>query len=137
MKLVAFRLVQGSLLKESLEHFIKSEAISSATIISAVGSLSEVRIRMAGAAPGRQDIREYTGSFEIVSLIGNLGIDRTHLHVSFSDSEGQVVGGHLKEGAIVHTTVEVVLATDKSLTFSEEIDDNTGFGELKVTQNGN
>jgi predicted DNA-binding protein with PD1-like motif len=43
-----------------------------------------------------------------------------------------VIGGHLKEGSIVHTTVELVLAVDDSLRFSEENDPDTGFGELKI-----
>lgn len=137
MKLKAFRLSQGDNLKESIEAFVKAENISAATVVSAVGSLEKVTIRMAGAAPNKQDIRTYEGSFEIVSLIGNLGQDRTHLHMSFSDAEGKVIGGHLKEGSIVHTTAEIVLTVDETLTFAEEVDQKTGFGELKVIEHGN
>lgn len=132
MNMRAVRLQEGQLLKESIEDFIKAENITAATIISAVGSLSHVRARMAGATPDKQDIRDYNGSFEIVSLIGNLGLGRTHLHVAFSDDEGRVIGGHLKEGSVVHTTVELVLAVDKSLEFGEAVDNTTGFGELEV-----
>lgn len=132
IKMFAFRLHEGECLKAAIQRAVVDHQFSAATVISAVGSLSEVTVRMAGAAPDRQDIRTYEGNFEIVSFIGNLGQSRVHLHISFSDTEGKVTGGHLKDG-IVHTTVELVLAVDDAMTFSEEVDPQTGFGELKVT----
>lgn len=134
MKIIATRLHKGDDLKASIESFVAEQKLASATIISAVGSLGNVRIRMAGAQPDIQDIRDYTGPHEIVSLMGNLGPGRTHLHIAVSDPEGAVVGGHLKEGAIVHTTVELVLVTEPDIQFSEETDPHTGFGELKIIQ---
>lgn len=132
MKIVAKRLKEGEDLKLVIEKLVSDENLSAAIVISAVGSLSHARLRMPGAKPDEQDIRDYEGPFEIASLLGNLGQSRTHLHMSVSDSESRVIGGHLKEGSIVHTTVELVLATDDSLEFSEEADPKTGFGELKV-----
>lgn len=132
MRMLAVRLREGQKLKEEIEAFVRSNNLSSATIISAVGSLSKDHIRMAGAQPAQQDIREYNGAFEIVSLIGNLGQNRTHLHIAIADAEGRVTGGHLKEDTIVHTTVELVIATDDHVEFLEETDAQTGFGELKV-----
>ena len=132
MRMTATRLREGQDLKLAIEEFVRSQKLSSATVISAVGSLSHVRMRMAGAQPDKQDIRDYDGAFEVVSLIGNLGRRRTHLHIAVSDPNGKVFGGHLKEGSIVHTTVEVVIATERDLVFSEEIDPATGFGELEV-----
>jgi predicted DNA-binding protein with PD1-like motif len=135
MQLYAVRLHDGDNVKEAIEAFVSDQELSSATVISAVGSLQNVRMRMSGAQPDRQDIRDLNGPFEIVSLIGNLGPGRTHLHIAVSDSEGRVLGGHLKEGSKVHTTVELVVATQPDLEFSEEADPDTGFGELKITQN--
>jgi predicted DNA-binding protein with PD1-like motif len=89
---------------------------------------------MADAKPDAQDIRELTGPFEVVSLIGNLGKGRTHLHLAISDKDGQVIGGHLKEGSQVHTTCEIVLAVDDRLTFSSQIDPATGFEELHIEE---
>ena len=134
MDMIAIRLREGQDLKLAIEEFVRDQKLSAATIISAVGSLNHARMRMAGAWPDRQDIRDYEGSFEIISLIGNLGQKRTHLHIAISDPEGNVIGGHLKEGSIVHTTVELVIASERELVFSEEVDPETGFGELKVTE---
>lgn len=133
MRMIATRLREGQDLKETIEKLVKSMNIPAATVISAVGSLHSATLRMAGAQAGKQDIRTYAGPFEIVSLTGNVGQDRTHLHMSISDKEGNVTGGHVKEGCLVHTTIELVLAVEDTLTFSEENDPKTGFGELKIT----
>jgi len=133
----AIRISEGMSLKEEIEKVVYSEKFSAATIISAVGSLSRVVICMAGASSDKQDIRTYDGKYEIVSLIGNIGQDRSHIHISFSDKNGDVIGGHLKEGAIVHTTAELVFAVEGSISFGEIEDSKTGFKELKVTHHGN
>ena len=133
MKLIATRLTKGTDLKTAIEAFVRDQAISAATIISGVGSLAQVTMRMAGARPDAQDIRTLDGPFEIVSLIGNIGPERSHIHISVSDADGVVQGGHLKEGTIVETTVELVLAIDERLYFGKAIDEHTGFEELEVT----
>lgn len=132
MRMVATRLREGQDLKGSVERLVAALKLSSATVISGVGSLNTATLRMAGAEAGKQDIRTLEGPFEIVSLTGNLGPGRTHLHMSISDKDGNVTGGHVKEGCVVHTTLELVLAVEDKLTFTEEIDPATGFGELKI-----
>lgn len=132
MRMVATRLREGQDLKAALEKLVQSLDISAATIMSGVGSLQTARLRMAGAEAARQDIRELAGPFEIVSLIGNLGPGRAHLHMSISNPAGQVIGGHVKEGCVVHTTVELVLAVEDGLIFGESADPQTGFGELDI-----
>ena len=130
--MIATRLREGQDLKESVEKLVKAMNISAATVISATGSLHAATLRMAGASAEKQDIRTLPGPFEIVSLIGNLGQGRTHLHMAISDKDGNVVGGHVKEGCKVHTTVELVLAVEDNLAFGEEADPQTGFGELAI-----
>ena len=115
-----------------MEKLVQAMNLSAATVISGVGSLSEARLRMAGAGVEKQDIRTLEGPFEIVSLTGNLGQNRTHLHMAVSDKEGDVIGGHVKGGCTVDVTVELVLAVEDGLRFVEELDPNTGFGELSI-----
>ena len=134
MKMIAARLSEGQDLKIAIEDLVRANNIQAATVISAVGSLNVATLRMAGAQADAQDIRTLDGPFEIVSLIGNIGQSRTHLHMSISDRDGIVTGGHVKEGCIVHTTAEVVLAVDEKLVFTEEADAQTGFGELKIAE---
>lgn len=132
MKMVVTRLREGQDLKQNIERLVVSMGISAATVISGVGSLMAATLRMAGAEADKQDVRTLDGPFEIVSLIGNVGQGRTHLHMSISDSEGRVTGGHVKVGCLVNTTVELVLAVEDNLIFSEKDDTNTGFGELEI-----
>lgn len=133
-RLHAVRLRNGEHIKEAIEKLVAEQAFSSATIVSAVGSLRLVTMRMAGAKPDMQDIRTLQGPFEIVSLIGTISADRVHLHIAVSDSEGKVIGGHLKEGSVVETTVELVIAEENTLRFGGELDEETGFDELKVEE---
>lgn len=133
MRMIATRLRAGQDLKQTIERLVQAMNLSAATVISGVGSLSAARLRMAGASADAQDIREYQGPFVVVSLTGNVGPSRTHLHMAISNREGAVIGGHVKDGCIVHTTLELVLAVEDKLTFSEEIDPQTGFGELRIS----
>jgi len=132
MRMIATRLREGQDLKQTIEKLVRAMNVSAATVMSGVGSLNSATLRMAGAEAGKQDIRTLQGPFEIVSLVGNLGQSRTHLHMAVSDKNGKVVGGHVKEGCEVHTTVELVLAVEDNLVFDEENDPSTGFGELGV-----
>jgi predicted DNA-binding protein with PD1-like motif len=132
MRMIATRLHEGQDLKQTIERLVAAMNVSAATVISGVGSLNVAMLRMAGAAAEKQDIRRIAGPLEVVSLIGNVGQGRTHLHMAVSDTEGTVVGGHVKEGCEIHTTLELVLAVEDKLTFSEAMDPDTGFGELRI-----
>ncbi len=133
MKMHAVRLQEGQDLRQAVIDFVNSQDVASAAIVTVVGSLSFVRMRMAGAQPDNQDVREYDGSYEIVSLVGTIARDGlAHLHISISDPEGRVIGGHLKNGCIVHTTVELVIVSEETLEFRRELDMATGFDELTI-----
>ena len=132
MKTITFRLKPGADLKQSIEAMVTEHSIHAGFIVTCVGGLQQAVVRMAGAKPNAQDIRTYAGSYEIVSLMGTISTNGCHLHMSFSDSEGVVLGGHLKEGTIVHTTAEVVLGIEEKTEYKREADDKTGFDELVI-----
>jgi len=134
MKMLAVRLTPNQDLKTALEKIIKEKDIKSGYIATCVGSLHTVTMRLAGAKPEKQDIRTFDGHFEIVSLVGTVSTNGTHLHISVSDEQGGVVGGHLKEGSMVTTTAEVVIGYDESVVFNRVIDEETGFEELSVSK---
>ena len=104
---------------------------SAGIILSVVGALKSVKLRMAGAAPKKQVIKSFSGDFEIVSIEGTLSKDDCHIHISLSDKNGAVVGGHLKEGVVV-VTAEVSLLELTDRKFLREFDKETGFEELVV-----
>ena len=131
----AMRLTPGTELKTALMDYVSEHALSSAYISTCVGSVSASRLRMASCSdPGSAaaHVRDYAGNREIVSMVGTITArDGAHIHVSLSDEEGAVVGGHLLS-ARVFTTAEVVLHELPCAQFSRKHDPATGFKELVV-----
>lgn len=126
------RLHNGSDLKLEIKRIAEENHFSSACIINAVGSLSKLRVRT-DVQNGNPVIKQY-GKVEIVSLIGTIGKDGDHLHIHIAGGQtnGSVVGGHLIEGCIVHTTVELMFLVMDEMEFLTQLDPNTGFDELLV-----
>jgi uncharacterized protein len=124
----AIRLLPGQDVRKELEAFILREKIEAASILSAVGSVKSAKLRFAN----RSDLSEIKGPLEIVSFSGTLGKDGPHLHMSVSDGEGKTIGGHLGEGSLVFTTLELVLGVYPHLSFHRIQDAKTGYKELEV-----
>jgi uncharacterized protein len=104
MQIYVKRLMPDQDIKVELNSFLDENQISSAAIISAVGSVKEYALRV---SDGSTVIR-VSENREIVSLSGILTKDGIHVHVSLSGLDGLVIGGHLMEGCLVHTTLELV-----------------------------
>lgn len=50
----------------------------------------------------------------------------------FLFSEGKTLGGHVMDGCIVRTTLEIVLIDLPEMRFSREKDPKTGYEELVI-----
>jgi predicted DNA-binding protein with PD1-like motif len=129
-KTYAFRLKPGQDLKLSLDSFVKANQLEAAWIQTAVGSLTDYHIRFANQPNGSKG----TGHFEIVSLVGTLSINGSHIHISVSDSTGKTIGGHLLEGNKIYTTAEIVIGSSNQLQFKREEDGTTPWKELQVKE---
>jgi len=127
LKIHAFRLLPGQDLKASLEQYVRDRQIKAGVILSGVGSLQRATLRLAD-----ESLKTFEQKFEIVSLTGTLSQDGCHLHISLADSQGQVVGGHLKGGCLIYTTAEMVIGEISDVTFKRRPDQDTGFNELVV-----
>ncbi len=113
-------------LKKGIINISKQEEIQSGIIICMVGSLNYATLRMANG-----NFKTFKGPFEIVSSEGTVSADGVHVHISISDSEGRVFGGHLSDGCIINTTAEIgILKSDKTLR--RVFDPDTGYKELIV-----
>lgn len=130
----AFRIKPGQDLWECIQAEALKNSPVGVAIVTCVGSLKVCKVRLAGATPTNQNMKEFPGPLEIVSLVGTVIQDRAHIHISVSDQNGNVFGGHLVPGSIVDTTAEVVLAdfTDPQYQYTRELDQETGFRELVV-----
>jgi uncharacterized protein len=127
MQIIVKRLLPDQDIKERLISFLSDNQLSAAAIISAVGSVKAYVIRV---SDGFTVIRAFENR-EIVSLSGILTTDGIHVHVSLSGLDGGVIGGHLMEGCLVNTTLEVVLMSlEDDLT--RKFDSDTGYKELVI-----
>lgn len=128
MKVFALRLRPRQDLRKEIERFTKDRRIKAGFIITTVGSLEKVTLRLAD----QSKVTSFEGKFEIVSLVGTLSQDGVHLHLSLSDSAGRTIGGHLVEGCQIYTTAEIVIGEANGLVFTREADKSTGYQELKI-----
>lgn len=122
------RLLPGQDLLDELRRWIAKTGLRAGYIAGAVGSLSQAGLRFAGKPESRVE----TGCFEVVSLIGTLDAKNEHLHMTISDSEGRVTGGHVMEGCLVRTTMELVIGVLADVVFAREPCPLSGYEELKV-----
>jgi predicted DNA-binding protein with PD1-like motif len=128
MKTYAFRLHPGDDLREEIDKFVDKKNIKAGAIITCVGHLSKAVLRMADP----KIIKTFNDNFEIVSLVGTVEKENSHLHIALSDTKGKVFGGHLKRGSLVGVTAEIVIGELKDLKFKRIFDKKTGYEELVV-----
>jgi len=127
------RLHPGEDVLPSLRKFIADHHIQAGFILSAAGSLTQYTIRFANQPDGNQE----AGHFEVVSLTGLLSTGGNHIHLSVSDSTGRTIGGHLLDGNLVYTTLEVVIGEDLDHSYHRETDSTFGYKELVIKKKNN
>jgi uncharacterized protein len=130
MKTIAVRLTDGQDLMSEIKKLVDEHGIQAGVILSAVGSLKSTKIRVPVI---NQQIRYiYPENLEIDSVHGTISVNGLHLHITVSDVEGKVSGGHLKEGCIVRTTCELAIGILDDVQFDRQFDEQTGFDELVI-----
>ena len=128
MKVFALRLRPGQDLKQSLQEFVAAQQIQAGFILTTVGSLQQATLRLANQPTSET----FLGKFEIVSLVGTLARNGSHLHLAIADSTGKTLGGHVVEGCIIYTTAEIVIGASEELIFDRSFDEQTRFYELEI-----
>lgn len=128
MKQLSVRLTPGQDLRCEIEQHATQAGVRAGCIVSLVGNLTKVVLRMADG----KTIKEWEGTYEIVSATGTISPEESHIHIAVSDTEGNVIGGHLKTGTIVGVTCEVVLLVFEDVTYSREYEAETGYDMLVV-----
>ncbi|SHK32587.1 PPC domain-containing DNA-binding protein [Hymenobacter psychrotolerans] len=128
MRTYALRLAPGQDLRQQLDAFVQRHQIRAGAIVTCVGSLTHVTLRLAN----QEGPSVYRGHFEIVSLAGTLSTSGSHVHLSVSDSTGRTIGGHLLAGNLIYTTAELVLGVLDDVEFRRETDPTFGYRELTV-----
>ena len=120
------RLRRGDDLMLSIKELCREKHIAAGVVLSAVGCISQGRIRDASGVT----IREIQDHCEIVSLNGTVSEARCHLHIALSKEDLSTIGGHLCPGCIINTTCELVIGELPGVRFGVEADTETGYDEL-------
>tara|TARA_Y100001968_G_scaffold329441_1_gene378784 strand:- start:338 stop:946 length:609 start_codon:yes stop_codon:yes gene_type:complete len=116
----------------TLEQFAREENIHG-YILSVVGNLSIASFQ----CPERASPELLKGNLEILTLNGFISPDRSHLHLSISDMECKVWGGHLEKGSIVlkHVNALIGIVEEESLHYSNLNSKNNKRVEVYTLQN--
>ena len=120
------RLYRGDDLLISIRKVCQEKKIKAGVVLSAVGCISEGRVRDASGVNVRQ-IQEHC---EIVSLNGTVSEQRCHLHIALSKEDLSTIGGHLCVGCMVNTTCELVIGEIPGVCYGVEQDAETGYDEI-------
>lgn len=142
-RVIALRLPPGADVYATLEEVARREKIASGLILSGLGSLKQITLRNVRLFPKEFPIQDrhriYTPRaepMELLVLTGNIsqrdGEVHVHAHavVSSGLEEGAVYGGHLVEGCLVLSTVEIVICAIQGMTMIREMDPQTRVVEL-------
>ena len=132
LKCHCVRLHRGDDLMLSVKELCREKHIAAGVVLSAVGCISEGRVRDASGVT----IRDITEHCEIVSLDGTVSETRCHLHISLSKEDLSTIGGHLCPGCIINTTCELVIAELPGVRIDVEEDPETGYDELIFEEDG-
>ena len=103
------RLQRGEEVLACLRELCEKESISLGTV-SAIGAVNQVVVGVYRVDEQKYVANTFDGVMELTSLMGNItekdGEPYLHLHATFGDLTGKVIGGHLNE-AVVSATCEL------------------------------
>lgn len=120
------RLQPGEDVRITLRDWAAKNNLEAAAITSAVGSLTHAHIRYANRADGIMT----TADLEVLSLSGTLSIHGMHLHLSVADRDGKMLGGHMLDGCLVRTTLELTIQEIDGVRMLRVKDEQSGYEEL-------
>ena len=120
------RLQPGEDVRLTLHAWLNDQHIEAAAITSAVGSLTHAHLRYANRADGIVSATD----LEVLSLSGTLSIHGMHVHLSIADRDGLMLGGHMLDGCLVRTTLEITVQEVDGVRMLREKDEESGYDEL-------
>jgi len=136
-RIVSVRLLPGTDIVNGLKKVCEDNGIHSAHLLMAIGSLSQLTIQIFRPRPetrlgaGYTDPETVPGPIEILGLSGIIfetenGELALHLHGSFCDKEGKVLGGHLvPSGNPICATMDACIAEVAGAKFIARYDEET------------
>jgi len=152
-KIVGLRVRPNSDLLSEIKRLAKENKIECGIVLSLVGSLRKGRLRIV-FDPNKQylvynettgermehwrvyNVADIEGPLEIVCSEGTISSDSgAHIHVVLSDGK-MLYAGHLIEGNLVYTTVELFIGVLPDVISQRIFDPTTGHKELVLKAKG-
>ena len=127
------RVDQGEEIVSILTKFCSEREIKVGKI-SAIGAVSEVKIGLFDPLIKEYHSNTIKGTFEVLSITGNISSNKhqpyLHMHITLSNSDYNVFGGHLNR-AVVSATCEVIIDEFEG-NLDRYFDENLGLNLLKL-----
>ncbi|MDF2502625.1 MULTISPECIES: PPC domain-containing DNA-binding protein [Clostridium] len=106
------RIDKGEEIISTLKKFSKDNNIKCG-FISGIGAVNKIRLGVFGIEKKAYNLRDFSGDFEVTSLIGNITTTDdddiyVHLHATIADIQCNAHAGHVKS-AYVSITSEIVI----------------------------
>ena len=126
----------GDLINKSLTEISVKENISNAWI-NGIGAIDSVEVGYMDVVNKKYQKRNFNDNYELISLIGNItmkdGIPFVHTHITFSDTEYKVFGGHLFDAKITATGEIILTVADSKI--DRQFNENVGIHTWCLSEN--
>ena len=111
-------LAKGDFINQTFEVFAEKKGVGCAWL-NGIGALENPEIGYYSIKDKKYHRKQFKGEFELTSLIGDItmkdGKPFAHTHITFSDTDYQVYGGHLFDAKITATGEIVLSLTDSKI----------------------
>lgn len=137
-RIIPVRLLPGTDIMEGLKQVVEDNGIRAGYLLMAIGTVTQLTIQIFRPRPetklgaGYTDPETVPGPIEVLGLSGIIsetekGEIALHLHGTFCDKEGKVLGGHLVPGGNpICATLDACIAEVAGARFVARYDDETG-----------
>ena len=126
----------GDLINKSLTEISVKENISNAWI-NGIGAIDSVEVGYMDVVNKKYQKRNFNDNYELISLIGNItikdGVPFVHTHITFSDTEYKVFGGHLFDAKITATGEIILTVADSNI--DRQFNENVGIHTWCLSEN--
>ena len=126
----------GDLINKTLMEIAVKENISNAWI-NGIGAIDSVEVGYMDVVNKKYQKRNFNDNYELISLIGNItikdGVPFVHTHITFSDTEYKVFGGHLFDAKITATGEIILTVADSNI--DRQFNENVGIHTWCLSEN--
>lgn len=132
-EVIALRLDQGEDVLEAISAAARQHEVHTGIVLSAIGTLDRARLHFITHTgyPPKDEIVQYEGPIELVSIDGLIAEYTPHLHTCISIGETTYMG-HLEPGCRVLYLAEIAIARLEGVKLCRRKHPDTGVNQLRA-----